>query len=127
VIFQECITKSMIGEGILQNEFYILSEKKNSFLILKRMKIWVIFGIEELSIPLIKRLFNFPKLDCNSCKVCNLKNILDCLLNYQIILAMNLLNSLIRMYGVPALWIHIMDINILLFLLMIILKLFDYI
>jgi GAG-pre-integrase domain len=74
VIFQECITKNVIGEGFLQNELYNLREKKFIFNTKKDEELGKLWHkkIGHPSNKILKCLFYFSKLDCSSYEICNL-------------------------------------------------------
>jgi len=74
VIFQEWITKSVIGEGYLQNGLYNLREKKFNFNVKNHEELGRLWHkrVGHPSDKILKCLFDFPKLDCSSCEICNL-------------------------------------------------------
>jgi GAG-pre-integrase domain len=75
VIFQERITKKVIGEGYLQNGLYNVGERKYNFNIKKDEELGKLWHkrIGHPSDRVLKYLFDFPKLDCSSCEIYNLE------------------------------------------------------
>jgi GAG-pre-integrase domain len=73
-IFQERITNRVIGESYLQNELYNVRERKYNFNIKKDEELDKLWHkrIGHPSDRILKYLFDFPKLDCSSCEICNL-------------------------------------------------------
>ena len=74
VIFQELITKNIIGEGFLENGLYILSEEKCNFNIKKEEELGTLWHkrIGHPSDKILKCIFDFKQLDCSSCEICKL-------------------------------------------------------
>jgi Integrase core domain/GAG-pre-integrase domain len=64
----------VIGEGYLQNGLYNVGERKYNFNIKKDEELGKLLHkrIGHPSDRVLKCLFDFPKLDCSSCEICNL-------------------------------------------------------
>jgi hypothetical protein len=75
MVFQEWITKRVIGEVYMQNGLYNLGERKYNFNIKKDEELSK-FWHKRIGYPsdrILKCLFYFPKLDCSSCEIFNLE------------------------------------------------------
>jgi GAG-pre-integrase domain len=75
VIFQEWITRNVIGKGFLENELYFLNEEKNIFSAKKNEELGALWHrrIGHPSDKILRYIFDFKKLDCSNCEVCKLE------------------------------------------------------
>jgi GAG-pre-integrase domain len=74
MIFQEYITKKVIGEGFLENGLYFFNEEKYNFNTKGEKKLSTLWhkGIGHPSDKILKYIFDFKKLDCSNCEICKL-------------------------------------------------------
>jgi hypothetical protein len=107
----------VIGEGFLQNRLYNLGERKNNFNVKKDDELGRLWHkrIRHPSDRILKCPFDFLKLDCSSCEICNLEKhtklsfkLSNCTSNEPF----ELVHS--DVWG-PPLLIHIIDTSTLLF------------